>query len=93
VFVRPELLKRGWTRDRIMNAINTEGVICGSGSCSEIYLEKAFLNLGLGPARRLPVAKELGETSLMFMVHPTLGKKEMLLTCEVVKKILSRASR
>jgi len=93
VFVRPELLKRGWTRDRIMNAINTEGVICGSGSCSEIYLEKAFLNLGLDPSRRLPAAKELGETSLMFMVHPTLGKKEMLLTCEVVKKILSRASR
>ncbi len=70
-FVRPDRLKPGWDRDRIMNAITARGVPCYSGTCSEIYLEKAFPE-ALRPAERLPVAKELGETSLMFLVHPTL---------------------
>jgi hypothetical protein len=43
-----------------MTSITAEGIPCYSGSCSEIYLEKAFD--GIGPHRRLPVAKELGET-------------------------------
>ena len=89
VFVRPQLLKPGWTRDRIMNAITAEGVPCFSGTCSEIYLEKAFA--GIRPKKRLPVAKELGETSLMFLVHPTLTTAEMLLTCGAVMKVMRRA--
>src|SRR5690606_14260720 len=72
VFVEPEQLKDGWSRDRILNEISSRGVPCFSGSCSELYLEKAFDNTGWRPAQRLAVAKELGETSLMFMVHPTL---------------------
>ncbi len=91
VFVRPEELKSGWDRDRIMAAINAEGVPCFSGSCSEIYLEKAFCE-ELRPKRRLPVARELGETSLMFMVHPTLGEGEMLDTCRAVEKIMEAAT-
>jgi dTDP-4-amino-4,6-dideoxygalactose transaminase len=71
-FVRPECLRSGWTRDRIIQAINDLGVPCFSGSCSEIYLEKAFNGTGFRPLARLPVARELGETSLMFLVHPTL---------------------
>jgi len=55
-----------------MAAINALGVPCFSGSCSEVYLEKAFDNTAFRPAARLPHAKELGETSLMFLVHPTL---------------------
>lgn len=90
-FVRPELLKRGWDRDRIMNAITAEGIPCFSGSCSEIYLEKAFK--GLRPPQRLPVAKELGETSLMFMVHPTLTRAEMTATCRAVQKVFLRCFR
>ncbi len=68
-FVRPEKLAPGWDRDRIMTAISAEGVPCMSGSCGEIYLERAFG----GKKRRLPVAQELGETSLCWLVHPTVG--------------------
>ncbi|GFO55070.1 aminotransferase [Geomonas sp. Red276] len=91
VFVRPDLLKEGWDRDRIMNAVTAEGIPCFSGSCSEIYLEKAFDQQGR-PAKRHPVAKELGETSLMFLVHPTLGRQEILDTCAAVEKVMAAAA-
>lgn len=91
VFIRPEMLVSGWDRDRVMNAINAEGVPCFSGSCSEVYLEKAFIDAGYDLVLRLPVAKELGETSLMFLVHPTLTVIDMLDTCEAVKKVFAQA--
>ncbi len=96
VFIRPEMLINPkyniqnptlHSRDSIIAAINAEGIPCFSGSCSEIYREKAFVDAGYGPADRLPVAKELGETSLMFLVHPTLTEADMLDTCEAVKKV------
>ena len=90
-FVRPEYLKHGWDRDQIMNAIVAEGIPCFSGSCSEIYLEKAFTDLGLGPSARLPVAKVLGKTSLMFLVHPTLTVNDMRDTCKAVEKVFHKA--
>ena len=71
-------------RDKIMIQINEKGVPCYSGSCSEIYLEKAFDNSDIRPNYRLPNAKVLGETSLMFLVHPTLTKKEIQKTCDVL---------
>ncbi len=86
------MLKSGWDRDRVMNRIVAEGVPCFSGSCSEIYLEQAFKKSGLEPAGRLPVAKELGETSLMFLVHPTLSEAAMHATADAVEKVLSEAS-
>jgi dTDP-4-amino-4,6-dideoxygalactose transaminase len=92
VYVQPEHLRAGWTRDKIIEAINALGVPCYQGSCSEVYLEKAFLDKGLGPAQRLPLAKELGETSLMFLVHPTLTKDEMAKTCAVISQVLTQAS-
>ena len=92
-FVRSEKLREGWGRDRVMNAITAEGIPCFSGSCSEIYLEKAFVKAGIGPGKRLPVARESGETSLMFWVHPTLGVDEMRDTCRVVEKVMRKARR
>jgi len=74
-------------RDKIMREINEKGVPCYSGSCSEVYLEKAFDNTGFRPKERLPVAKELGETSLMFLVHPTLTKEEIQKTCDVLIEV------
>jgi dTDP-4-amino-4,6-dideoxygalactose transaminase len=91
-FVRPELLRAGQDRDRIMAAINAEGIPCFSGICSEIYLEKAFPR-GLRPRRRLPVARKLGETSLMFLVHPTLSEQDMLDTCQAVEKVMNAATK
>lgn len=92
VFVRPERLASDWSRDRIMAEINAAGVPCYSGSCSEVYLEKAFDNTGWRPAQRLPVARELGETSVMFLVHPTLTEAEIAKTCAVLREVMTRAS-
>jgi dTDP-4-amino-4,6-dideoxygalactose transaminase len=69
-----------------------EGVPCYQGSCSEVYLEKAFDGTGWRPDARLPVAKVLGETSLMFLVHPTLTQAEINKTCEVIRKVMVQAS-
>lgn len=88
VFVETEQLAEGWDRDRILNQINSLGVPCFSGSCSEVYLEKAFDGTGWRPEKSLPVAKELGETSLMFLVHPTLTDAEITKTCEVLTKVM-----
>jgi len=92
VFVRPEMLKEGWDRDRLMNEIMSRGVPCYSGSCSEIYREKAFADAGYGPEERLPVAKELGETSLMFLVHPTLTQTEIQKTSETLTEVMKQAA-
>lgn len=91
-YVRPENLAPGWSRDRIIEAINAEGVPCYQGSCSEVYLEKAFDGTGWRPQDRLPVAKTLGETSIMFLVHPTLTDSELAETCEVIKTVMNEAS-
>ncbi|ACF42891.1 DegT/DnrJ/EryC1/StrS family aminotransferase [Pelodictyon phaeoclathratiforme] len=93
VFVVPSALPDGWDRDRVMAEINAQGVPCYSGSCSEIYLEKAFEGTGWRPAERLPVAKELGETSLMFLVHPTLEQEHIEKTCKVLQEVMSEAKR
>lgn len=76
-------------RDTIMQQINDAGVPCFSGSCSEVYLEKAFDNTGWRPEKPLPVAKQLGETSLMFLVHPTLTQAEIDKTCQVLTEVVS----
>ena len=87
----PELLSVGWDRDRILNEINSAGVPCFSCSCSEVYLEKAFDGTGWRPEQGLPVARQLGETSLMFLVHPTLKEAEIAKTCEVLTKVMHAA--
>jgi dTDP-4-amino-4,6-dideoxygalactose transaminase len=93
VFVEPEALRDGWTRDRIMNEIVAAGVPCYSGSCSEIYNEKAFDGTGWRPAAALPAARELGETSLMFLVHPTLQDVHIEQTCDVLRSVMQAAVR
>ena len=92
VYVQPHKLAPGWSRDRIVDAINAEGVPCYTGSCSEAYLEKAFDNTGWRPKVRLPIARELGETTLMFLVHPTLTAAEIEKTTTAIDKILKLAS-
>lgn len=91
-YVRPERLAPAWTRDRIVATIVAEGVPCYQGSCSEVYLEKAFDHTGWRPQERLPVAKALGETSIMFLVHPTLTPAEIEKTCQVIRHVMRQAS-
>ena len=92
-FVEPEALRGDWTRDRIMQAVVDAGVPCFTGSCSEIYLELAFKKAGLGPSGRHPVAAELGETSLMFLVHPTLSDEAVRYAGDVVATVMESARR
>ncbi len=91
-YVRPENLADGWSRDRIVEEINSRGVPCYVGSCSEVYLEKAFDNTGWRPKERLPVARQLGETSLMFVVHPTLTQAEIRKTQDVITEVFTMAT-
>ncbi len=90
-YMRPENLAGGWTRDRIVNEIVAKGVPCYQGSCSEVYLERAFDGTGWRPAEPLPAARELGETSMMFLVHPTLKPEELRKTAETVAEVLTMA--
>ena len=92
VFVKPEQLAPGWSRDKIIDAINAEGVPCMQGACSEVYLEKAFDGTDFRPAQRLPIAKELGEDSLMFLVHPTLSVESVEYAAKVIRDVLAAAS-
>ncbi|RIV76047.1 DegT/DnrJ/EryC1/StrS family aminotransferase [Pelagerythrobacter aerophilus] len=92
-YVQPERLAPGWDRDRIVAEIVAGGVPCFQGSCSEVYLEKAFEGTDLRPPERLPVARELGETSIMWLVHPTLTEDEIRKTAEVSAAVLERATR
>ena len=89
VYVQSDNLPGEWSRDRIIQEINELGVPCFSGSASEVYLEKAFDNTGLRPESRLPVAKQLGETSLMFLVHPTLTEDEIKQTVQAIDSVFA----
>jgi dTDP-4-amino-4,6-dideoxygalactose transaminase len=92
VYVRPEKLAEGWSRDRIIDEVNRLGVPCYQGSCSEVYLERAFDGTGWRPDEGLPVARTLGETSVMFLVHPTLTMDEIGKACDVLAVVLQKAS-
>lgn len=86
-------LKNGWTRDRIIEDIVAQGYPAFQGSCSEVYLEKAFDGTGWRPTERLPVARELGETSIMFLTHPTITELQLEGYCEAVRLSFEKATR
>lgn len=91
-FVRPELFAPGWDRDKLVDEMVKRGCPCYQGSCSEVYLEKAFDGTGWRPAVRLPHAKLLGETSVMMLVHPTLTSAEIEKSCQVLREVVILAS-
>lgn len=90
VQVNIDALPEGWSRDHIMNEIAELGVPCFSGSCSEVYLEHAFDNTPWRPAQRLQNAQKLGESSLMFLVHPTLSEDSINQTILAIEQVLTR---
>jgi hypothetical protein len=90
-FIEPSQLAPGWSRDRMIQAILAEGVFCGSGSCGEIYRELAFADCYPSERGRLPIARQLHETSLMFQVHPTLTAAEIEQTITAIKKVCDAA--
>ena len=90
VQVNIDALPEGWSRDRIMQEISELNVPCFSGSCSEVYLEHAFDDTPWRPAQRLKNAQQLGETSLMFLVHPTLSDNSMNKTIMAIQHVIAR---
>ncbi len=92
-YIEPVRLRSGWTRDRIVQEVASRGVPCFSGSCSEIYRERAFDRTGFAPGESLPVARRLGETSIALLVHPTLGEAEMLKFAATVREVFADAVR
>ena len=93
VYINPDALSSGWSRDQILNEIASMGYPGLSGSCSEIYLEKCFKEAGLAPNQRLPIARELGETSILFLVHPTITSDQMERYMTAVHTVLMRAMK
>ncbi len=93
LYVNPSELAEGWSRDRIILELNNKDVPCLSGTCSEVYLEKAFEGTDLRPAERLPNAVTLGETSLCLLVHPTITADDMERVCSVMKSVFAQASK
>jgi len=92
VFVELGRLNKDWSRDRIIKEISALGVPCYSGSCSEVYLEKAFDDTKFIPKERLTNARKLGEASLMFLVHPTLTEDEIQQTCNAIISVMNLAT-
>ena len=90
-FVKPELLNTDWSRDRIAAEISATGYPCMQGSCSEVYLEKAFDNTPWRPEKRLPNAVALGDTSLMFLTHPTITTDQMTDYLTAIEIVLTKA--
>lgn len=80
-------------RDEILVRAGKAGLRLFSGSCSEVYLEHAFDDL---PRPDLPIAKALGEASLMVEVHPTLCpdllERRARLLAEIAADVLGRDS-
>jgi dTDP-4-amino-4,6-dideoxygalactose transaminase len=93
IYIDPNQLAGGWSRDRIMEEISYRGVPCFQGSCSEIYREKSFETLSCVPSERLPNAKVLGETTMVFLIHPTLTSLEIDEICRVIDSVMSEASK
>tara|TARA_B100001750_G_scaffold50080_1_gene37961 strand:+ start:2476 stop:3654 length:1179 start_codon:yes stop_codon:yes gene_type:complete len=93
IYIEPDALKPDWSRDKIVKTLNTSGLPCGSGSCPEVYLEKAFNNIDFENESRLSNAKSLGEKSIMFLVHPTLTEEEMDFASETISNVMGLAKR
>jgi dTDP-4-amino-4,6-dideoxygalactose transaminase len=91
-YVNPDGLRPDWTRDRIVAEMAARTLPLLQGSCSEIYLEKAFDDTGYRPLQRLPNARTLGETSLMFLTHPTLTESEISQITEGFQSIMREAT-
>ena len=73
-------------RGEIIRRAEAEGIRLLSGSCSEIYLEQGFAGL---ERPDLPVARELGRTSLAVECHPTLRPDLIERRAERVARIVA----
>ena len=93
IYVRPDALADGWDRDRIVAEMQAAGIPVMHGTCSEVYLEKAFDGTPWRPAQRLPNALQMGENSIMFMVQPTIDTQTAERYAALAAEVVARAKR
>lgn len=93
IYLNLEKLSSLWSREQIIEELNRSGIPCGTGTCPEIYLENAFNDLSCRPSERFLVARELGETSIAFLVHPGIDKEKMESMALTARKIIMDASK
>ena len=91
-YIRPEFLAKGWSRNKIVSEINSLGFPAFHGGCGEIYLERCFEDAKLRPNDSLSNAKKLGETSLMFLLHPTIDIEEIKSYAHAIQSVCQKAS-
>lgn len=82
---------KGFGRNWFIEECARRGVKVFQGTCSEVYLEKAFEGTPWRPRERLPVARALGECSIMFLTHPTIDDSELARDCAVIAEVLDKA--
>ena len=93
VLVDESKLAKGWTTHNIRTEINSLGVPCYTGSCGEIYLEKAFNNQIFKPKTPLQNASYLSGRSLVFLVHPSLTNQELKQTTQAITSVMQKAEK
>ena len=87
-YIRPEAISSSWSRDRVLEEISLLGYPALSGSCSEIYLEASFRNSGFTPFTSSHCSNAW-ETSLMFLVHPTITESQIRMYGEAIVSVSS----
>ncbi len=89
-YLIPEKLSKSWNRSKILKEIQKNGYPALEGGCSEVYLEKCFSHFKY---KRLNNAKSLGETSMMFLIHPTISEEQMKEYAQIIRETLINASK
>ena len=91
-YVRPDGLRAAGAATASSRSWPPAESLAFHGSCSEVYLEKAFEGTPFAPPSRLPVARELGETSIAFLTHPTLTPENIATMTKAIGEVFSEAS-
>lgn len=90
-FIAADKLKAEWTQQRIIAEFAQYSVPSGIGSCPEVYREQGVPDSNTGQLGRLPIAKALGESALVFVVHPSLTGENIKTVCQVIHDIFELA--
>ena len=89
-FLKTDIKNYQKLRFKIIKDLRKNNLKCFTGSCPEIYLEKAFKKLNNIKPIRLKNCKILGETSIALEINHTLEysqhKKKLLILKQVIEK-------
>lgn len=92
-FLRPEALRAGTSRNRVVAELAATGVPARVGACPDIGREPAFAAAGWRDARPRPHAARLGERSIVLPVHPTLSDADLAFMIDATRRAIAAATR